>query len=352
LDTLTTLVNVAPTLLRGQYYSAVYSTYNQSVAAHGLASCPSGNCTWEPFTTLSVCNQCIDVSQFLVREASVSETGEVVSLPGGPSIDTTFDTFDIARTDPSSRIETTNVTAYTFGVLEAKPDGQVSGLECKLDFCVQLIEAELAGGVYKETILRNFTEYAVMVGDRTAALNLDRWFQFNDLTDATGRPQPAISVDEIEPQCLGSLLSFEPKEVLALTELGLDSIPSMVDDLAISVARSVRTICENGTRILGSSWREVSLVRIDWWWVLLPIVVEALGIGFFVWVAVWNKMAAGSIWKSSLIATLFHSLHSKELDGGDSLESLYEMEKVAEKMSTRLSAGTRTYRSRLVQEQK
>ena len=293
----------------------------------------------------------MDVSSFLeISETEALTYGPILTLPGGPSIDTHFDTFAVSDTAPSQRIETTNVTAYTFAVLEANANKEVKALECKIDFSVQVLQAELSNGIYNETILQQSTEYRHIqrnVPPRNIPYEV---LEFAEIAGSNATQAGPIAIATSQPGCLGGLLNFEPREVLALTELGLTGIQYMVGNVTISAGRTIRTVCENGTHVAGTSWQEVTLVRITWWWLLLPIGVELLGMIFFVWVGLSSKSSQSAIWKSSLIAAVFHSLDSEELltRNSEEVEGLYYMEQIAEKMVVRLSTDTSHHPSKLV----
>ena len=290
----------------------------------------------------------MDVTGFLESNLSVTDSGRVFTLPGGPILDTSFDTFQVGDTLPSSRIKTTNVTAYTFAVLELNQQDEVKALECKIDFCVQVLQAELSNGAYKEMVLQQSTEHRQYQRLDPSRITRPEYLEFAQIVGSNATLAGSISLERGQPGCLGGLLNFDPREVVALTELGLEGIPDMVANVTISASRSIRTVCENGTSVAGTSWREVTLVRIDWWWLLLPVAVELLGIVFFVSVGVCTSTSESEIWKSSLMAALFHSLDVETFRGQEQLEGLYGMEQIAEKTSVTLSTGTAVCRSRLV----
>lgn len=98
----------------------------------------------------------------------------------------------------------------------------------------------------------------------------------------------------------------------------------------------------------------MTLVRINWYWFILPVVVECLSVGFFVWLLVCNGFSNARLWKGSLVAALYHSMDVRRGEGGErGMEGLFDMELVAEKMAIELldvveGGGVR---SRLVRKQ-
>lgn len=294
------------------------------------------------------------MSRFLKYEDS-SETsdGQLVTLPDGPSIHTSFDTFALESTLNSSRIEISSATAYTFAVLQTSnattaANKTVRALECKIDFCTQLIRAEMINNVYNETILQQTTKHRLYERKASERTSLDDYLEFQSLPGVNTTDNLPISLDKGQPGCLGGLLNFDQREVVALTELGLDGIEDMVENMSLSASRIIRTVCDGGVRHPGMTWQTVALVRVTWLWLLLPVIVEALGIAFFCSVATFSKNNGMTIWKSSLTAALYHSLDSNELDNIQELEGLYDMEQVAEKMKVTLIKEDDASRSRLL----
>lgn len=224
--------NIVPSLLRGGYYSAVYGTFNRSIVSNSLATCPTGNCTWAPFTTLSLCHQCMDVSSSLTIANESTKADKIWALPGGPSLANTFDTFALGRTfnqtsilhgrNTSPRLARNNATAITFAVLEAAADKSVSALECSISFCVQEIETSITGGVFNETVLQESTESHLELGYSDPARTIrsfDDRLLFDSLTSVNGTEYPPLSLFFGNPTCLGQIFEFEKREELTLTEL-------------------------------------------------------------------------------------------------------------------------------------
>lgn len=76
--------------------------------------------------------------------------------------------------------------------------------------------------------------------------------------------------------------------------------------------------------------------------------VEALGLTFFLWVAMLNRYSKTKIWKSSLVAALYHGPEIAVQTEDSELEGLFDMEQVADRMKVRLSDEGDGSRSKLV----
>lgn len=343
---LTDIGNEEAAFMRRGYYSSIYSTFNKSILSDNLATCPTNNCTWAPFATLSLCSACTNITSFLATNPTTGnlpgKSGQNASIPNGPSLDSSFDTFIIGVTEPSTRIPSNNATIHTFAALQASESGLVEAIECSLSLCVQLVETSLSGNVYTETILQQSTESRtqreVPAANATFVKNYDSELKFTIPDFARGTAfTNEIVVDLFQFKCLSGLLEFDTREYLPLAQMGLAKMMKVVENMSIAVGRGLRSVCVDSTKVLGSSWEDVVLVRINWWWFTLPVVVEALAIGFFIWLSIYNRMARIQLWKSSLVAVLYHGLDLQQLRRGDCPEGLYDMEQVAEKMKVSLA---------------
>ena len=92
-----------------------------------------------------------------------------------------------------------------------------------------------------------------------------------------------------------------------------------------------------------------TFVRVRWPWFILPVMVETMGLVYFVAVAFGNKRGR-PLWKGSILAALFHGFqHCESREGGKGLYIASKMTAVAERTSVMLreasgrrDAGLRT----------
>lgn len=81
-------------------------------------------------------------------------------------------------------------------------------------------------------------------------------------------------------------------------------------------------------------------VRVRWPWFILPVLVEAMGLVYFVVVAFgysWRR----PLWKGSILAALFHGLqHCESREGETGLDTASGMTAVAERTSVMLSEAS------------
>jgi len=76
------------------------------------------------------------------------------------------------------------------------------------------------------------------------------------------------------------------------------------------------------------------ILQVRWWWLVLPVAFEVLGVGFLLAIVCRKRRAAG-LWKDSLLAVLYHGL---EDDHGTSvgMETLSEMSSAAKMTQAKL----------------
>lgn len=68
-------------------------------------SCQTGNCTWEPFNTLAVCNECVDMTPYMSRDTSCARGDECGWRTLDGAVLNASDAFSMTswvRFDPSS----------------------------------------------------------------------------------------------------------------------------------------------------------------------------------------------------------------------------------------------------------
>lgn len=150
--------------------------------------CPSGNCTWEPFLSLSVCSKCNNATSQLTRQpcdncsslfdsvsqpsnvADIRKPGTLYALPNGLVIQNSDDEMRIPMTllGTTNSSETASLRGMTPDTLiwgtsiirAASPINsstawqytQVDALECGLYYCVNRYESVVENGTLKETV--------------------------------------------------------------------------------------------------------------------------------------------------------------------------------------------------------
>ncbi|CAG8930845.1 unnamed protein product [Penicillium salamii] len=113
-------------------------------------------------------------------------------------------------------------------------------------------------------------------------------------------------------------------QVLAL---GLDLTASRIADSV------TKTLLQNSNiTIPGSTYANQVIVRVQWAWLILPTLLVVLGIVFLIWTTCASREKI--IWKSSVLAFLFHGLEDQR--ERDNCMTGSGMEKLAEAMHVQL----------------
>lgn len=73
LDSSTPYVPVLP--IKAAVYNGLFMEDNRPWTNLAV-NCETGNCTWEPFDTLAVCNECVDMTPYMVKSCDDSSTGD------------------------------------------------------------------------------------------------------------------------------------------------------------------------------------------------------------------------------------------------------------------------------------
>ncbi|KAK0745749.1 hypothetical protein B0T18DRAFT_446428 [Schizothecium vesticola] len=117
-----------------------------------------------------------------------------------------------------------------------------------------------------------------------------------------------------------------------------------------AVFRSVAAALNNFTLarsteepVRGSVRLVVTIIKVRWPWLVLPLVVEALGLGLLVLATVFSKRRVAGLWKDSLLAVLYHGLDRE--DGrlhGESARTMTDMKMMARGTRLGLVAKTTT----------
>jgi hypothetical protein len=114
-------------------------------------------------------------------------------------------------------------------------------------------------------------------------------------------------------------------------------MPATINKLADSLTNMIRTSADSYT-VAGQAFRNETFIRIQWPWISLPVLVvtSSNGLLLVMMVQTWRKRAP--VWKSSILALLFHGIDVNTVDLGNlATRSLSEMELVAERSSVRFN---------------
>ncbi|KAK2050380.1 hypothetical protein LZ31DRAFT_143641 [Colletotrichum somersetense] len=200
-------------------FGAIWSGFSRLSSAEAQTpsfKCSSGNCTWTPYASLSVCSACNDISEDLVKSrgttnVSLDAQDDSLTVVGYlapyypimvPDINTTYTRYDIRELNMNiSNIDSAGLEAIrlkglgftntevvakatsqpletlsfrdsrslivSFAIIEASKefrenrqpweDSSVSAQECALYFCTNIYQTDIVQGNLRETILGTYT---------------------------------------------------------------------------------------------------------------------------------------------------------------------------------------------------
>jgi hypothetical protein len=115
---------------------------------------------------------------------------------------------------------------------------------------------------------------------------------------------------------------------LRIGSFGLDTIMS---NLAKHMNKEALRL--NGSDVHGTTFVTEVFVEVQWLWLILPIILVVSGTMFIAIVIIQNKTNGTTLWKSSVLAFLYHGLH--EVNKDDSMTASV-MEKKAEGLVVQL----------------
>ncbi|OAP64512.1 hypothetical protein AYL99_00484 [Fonsecaea erecta] len=111
-----------------------------------------------------------------------------------------------------------------------------------------------------------------------------------------------------------------------------------VDDVVATIGRpDYHWDSPNTTRLLsGTVWVEKDSVHVRWTWLTLPIALNVAGILYLALSVFYTRRHHLTLWKSSILATLYHGLHQNLLQPDQAYKRASDMVEAASALSVRL----------------
>jgi hypothetical protein len=340
--------------------------------------CPSGNCTWPEFTTLGVCSACTDasnqnriVSQTCSEEASPCPAGTGVGWDltvannahlfryGGMNISTAYGLTTSFFANVSEPI--VNVTSLFQRNQGGAPSLPLFVTECVMYFCWQRIRSTVTAGKLTESVVSTWTDDQIPFYPDTAEMETGepgmggagvasstsgtvfRGLQNGlvDLLTAEEYVQMAEGGIEIylpmgpfrEIQGIGSTRTTQiiyqaqsgtvpvdgPDDNVEDNQSNNKTIPSvglgnLLQNISISITNLMRNVDNTTAPVVGQLWNTEAIVHVRWIWFIYPIAVIILTLLFLVATIVQSSTPHIKVWKSSILAVLFHGLDDPVYD--------------------------------------
>ncbi|KAJ9611405.1 hypothetical protein H2200_004589 [Cladophialophora chaetospira] len=176
--------------------SAIFNGLDDSPwaqAGKSVFSCPTGNCTWAPFTSAGVCSTCVDVSEHIVKEtgfgypSNQAPPAAVVDMEKFTGFNLSYCNIRNPNSDATLRMYETDLTANVTSdylqtlsfqamdtlflsvlIMEADPSWMAHKVlwehsmpratECGLYFCVNLYNSSVQNGSLMEDTVASWHE--------------------------------------------------------------------------------------------------------------------------------------------------------------------------------------------------
>ncbi|OHW92373.1 DUF3176 domain-containing protein [Colletotrichum incanum] len=345
-------------------------------------NCQTGNCTWEPFETLGVCNTCVDMTEFMTRtcedgsapEGDMTECGW--SVPLGARLKTHADVFSMTPIFPQGLGDMSYSTIMKLVFMGTEKQGGIAGdlapwaRQCTLQACVQTLNSSIINGELKETIVHTRTNDTVATAtqeslepiyisgesneesypiDMKVMMGMRSWFSDLFRNGSASRNEEVINKNITTPDnvIVNLTVGISSGETFFDTDIvqafywnyyeystGIDML---MDDLATSVTVSFRSF--NGTNVTGIAHTIESYIHVEWSFLTVPLLTILLTILFLSAVIYQTYRHKANLWKSSVLATLIHGLDRSAKERLEDLNSLREQQKEAKTVKVQLSEG-------------
>ncbi|TEA15629.1 hypothetical protein C8034_v001501 [Colletotrichum sidae] len=361
------------------------AVYNGLFAENGKpwlslpVNCQTGNCTWEPFETLGVCNTCVDMSEFMTRscedgsEPDGDKTGCGWSVPVGARLKTHADVFSMTPLFPKGLGDMSYSTIMKLVFMGTEKQGGTAGVlapwarQCTLQACVQTLDSSIVNGELRESIVHARTNDSVATAtqdtlepitisgekgnasypiDMKVMMGMRSWFSDLFRNGSASRNEELINKTITTPDSvivnltvgISSGETFFDTDIVQAFYWNYYEYPAGIDmlmnDLATSVTVSFRSF--NGTVVAGIAHTVESYIRVEWSFLTVPLLTVLLTAAFLSAAVYQTWQQDASIWKSSVTATLVHGLDRNARERLEDLGDLREQQKAAKGIKVQL----------------
>ena len=331
-------------------------------------SCSAPQCTWPRFNSLGVCSTCRDVTQF----TNVS-CGQAVSFGTNQICNyTTPRNFNLsavyimdAHSTQRTLFNSTGIGydgddhflphfLVSFATLKLPdyttlPIPRAEIFECDLKWCAKsyanagTINGTFTGGIPEEIGFSTETHHWMRFPSNSSAPQIFDTFQVdNNTRDFSGND--TFTVNDDDWASIGQYFQnlFTTEDFLTVDTVNAVSgalyksanLMETISNLTTSMTNAIRT-AQNSTMISGTALGPETYVRVNWPWLILPIMTVLLANAFLAISIFVNARDHAPIWKSSSLALLFHGV-SIEGESRGTVSTSREMNETAKQIRVRL----------------
>lgn len=279
-------------------------------------SCPSGNCTWPTFSSLAICNKCVDISSHIRR--TCNETGcHQLSLPEGPSLSYSAGQINSSVTNISSSLGGIYASVVRFSSLiirNINESDNILAVECSLWYCVQSYHTSVELGKLSQKVQSSWRNDSARLSDPSDLLYNPPESIINPSLDPT-----SYRVSSLAARALNSFTSemvtgsgglhksgpaFSSDIIQALYRA--DSLATRIANLATSMTNDIRSQSNDSCgSVSGTAWVPESYVQVRWWWFSYPLIIATLSLIFLISSVIETARCKLMVWKSNNLIILF-----------------------------------------------
>ena len=340
------LPSVVDLSMKGAIYNGIFAIKDE--AAMGVShSCPTGNCSYPQFSSLAVCNTCVNITGYVQK--SCNDTGCYrIELPNGPSLSGLGGQINASLTEVSPELGSIEASLMRLGVLVSKsvrqPDA-ARALECAFFFCVNRYNATVSDSVIAQRVVDSWRNDSARTDDSHDLIYRPPASFLNPDEDPEEFNVSALAAKALRTFMLqaftgsgglnesGSAFSSDIIQAL-YKQLNLSE---RMDNLATSMTNNIREHNSQYGPVIGTAWDSQTYVKVRWAWFSFPAAILVLTLLFLAGSMIETSQRKVLVWKSSNLALLFHG---RGLDfrgsGQDRVSTVSEMNQIADDMDIRL----------------
>lgn len=345
---ISTIAGFVPILpLKSAVYNGLFAENGRPNAALAF-ECQSGNCTWDPYDTLGVCAECVDLTPFIQEYCPPgSNLNCGWQIPQGAKLTDRTEVFSMTSHIPTARGDQphSSILRLIFMGTEAY-DGKAGetqpwARQCMLSACIQTLDTKVSNGILTEKTLDTKTNNTVidnsnlndgydhniyMTGEDgtqyqlgiEAMLSMRGWFSSLFTNGSASRNAAAYNRTITDNSVVVNLTvgissgeTFFDSDIVTAFYWNYyqyaDGLDLLVSDMATSMTVAFRSFL-GAVPVTGRAVYTESYVNVHWVFAIVPISVVVGSLVFLVAMMYRSEKSATQVWKSSALAMLFHGL--------------------------------------------
>jgi len=405
-------------MLGGNIYKGEFSLEKPLIAGayEGLfgdpsnmaATCVTGNCTWELYRSLGVCNHCQDVRKSIQADNESAQVGQHYPY----SIDNGLQLIDsMWLINSSTSINLSHIGYIPWTLLNMSIMSFDAAYECSLFWCVNEYTSSMQNGRLSENTTKTWSkdnltyEHPKSIDNMTPTCQLqaklgdgieqgltlspgkcdnDIGCCFIDLyTNDTGDAEGHFRVDYMTHFALKTFLEDSLRGNISLPEpttpyytpdqmktfaalprpfsangdsdhmkqaignMTLVNVPELIDDVTNSITTRMRQAMgpyDPNNARKGTSYRAQPMLQVKFWWLLYPACLLLAAFGLLLASITINTRSKTVLWKSSMTALLFSGLAEEYRIKAADRDRLSELDDLAKELEVMLERTDKGWR--------